>query len=306
MGWRGGSAPRRTSGLRMDKVMAGVKATLCLLLLLVWQFVWALDGDSKEDFVFHSNGGKSLRIFTSVPASLSSATPVVFVMHGQRRNADNYRDQWHQLAMKNGFLLIVPEFSQQEFPKRDAYNFGNVLDENGHIRLEDEWSYSLLEPVFDYVRKHYALEQNGYSIYGHSAGAQFVHRFLLFSPRNRALNIVVANAGSYTMPDQTVKFPYGLGGSAVTDDVLRLSLQLPVTILLGDRDIDPQGPSLPSAEEARAQGPHRFARGFSFFEAGRLASIRLDVPFQWHLSTVRGVGHDNALMAPAAVVYLLP
>jgi hypothetical protein len=97
-----------------------------------------------------------------------------------------------------------------------------------------------------------------------------------------------------------------MAGTAVSDESIRFALQSPVTILLDDRDIDPQRSSLPGDEDARAQGPHRFAREFSFYEAGRLAAEQLKVPFNWRLSTVRGVGHDNALMAPAAVTYQLP
>jgi hypothetical protein len=43
----------------------------------------------------------------------------------------------------------------------------------------------------------------------------------------------------------------------------------------------------------------------TFFDAGREAALRLKVPFNWRLSMVPGADHDNHLMAPAAVPYLL-
>lgn len=259
----------------------------------------------KTQFTFDDWAGPALTVYVTEPPDLEPETPLVFVMHGRRRNADEYRDQWHELAREHGFVLVVPEFSNEQFPGSRNYNFGGVFDEEGRPRPREQWSFSAIEPLFDTVSERYGLTSGGYALYGHSAGAQFVHRFLLHVPDARARRIVPANAGSYTMPDFDVTFPYGLAGSVITDASLAGTVQLPVTILLGDRDIDPNGRSLPDAPDAQAQGPHRLARGFTFFEAGRVTAERLDVPFNWHIATVLGVGHDNARMAPAAVPFLL-
>lgn len=54
-----------------------------------------------------------------------------------------------------------------------------------------------------------------------------------------------------------------------------------------------------------AQGEHRFSRGFTFFKmAGDLAT-ELGSPFNWQIGIVKGADHDNRLMAPAAVPFLL-
>ena len=255
--------------------------------------------------LFDSWAGPSLRVFITRPAGLAADRPVVFVMHGVQRNAEEYRNQWHELALQYDFLLVVPEFTQQDFPGAEGYNFGNVFDESGAAVPEAYWSFSAIEPLFDDIRRRYSLTAPGYALYGHSAGAQFVHRFLFHVPEARVTQIVAANAGWYTMPDFDIGFPYGLNDSAVGREQLARALQLPVTILLGDRDTDAAHPSLRRTPEALAQGGDRFARGFSFFDAARAAADQLGVPFEWHLSTVRGAGHDNRLMAPAAVAYLL-
>jgi pimeloyl-ACP methyl ester carboxylesterase len=155
------------------------------------------------------------------------------------------------------------------------------------------------------VRKRFSVTAERYSLYGHSAGGQFVHRFLLHFPQARVNRYVAANSGWYTLPDFSIQFPYGLMDSLVTEDALGKSLQLPLTILLGDRDTLTDQDNLNQSPQAAAQGPHRLARGFHFFEAGRLAAERLGLPFAWHLATVPGADHDNALMAPAAVQYLV-
>ena len=117
--------------------------------------------------------------------------------------------------------------------------------------------------------------------------------------------VVVANADWYMMPDFDVSFPYGLGHSAVDRNRLELGLQLPVTLLLGEEDTDTDDDNLRTTPEAMAQGPHRLARGQAFFEAARAAADQLGVPFNWSLHTVPETGHDNRLMAPAAIPFLL-
>lgn len=250
-------------------------------------------------------GGIEQRVYLTRPVHLAADRPVVFVMHGVGRNAEEYRDQWHKLAIEHDFLLVVPEFSKRQYPGSEAYNLGNVFDAAGRLRPATEWSFSTIEPIFDEVRRHFGMTTKAYAIYGHSAGGQFVHRFLYHVPKARVTRVVVANAGWYTMPVYNVAFPYGLRNSVVSSADLAATLAMPVTILLGEQDIDPEHPSLNREPEALLQGPHRFARGQAFFAAAADASARLGVPFGWQLVTVPDAGHDNRLMAPAAVPWLL-
>jgi poly(3-hydroxybutyrate) depolymerase len=274
---------------------------LLILLLLAATTVEA----AKIRITVESPGGIEQYIHLSRPVNLAPDRPVVFVMHGMKRNADEYRDQWHDLADKHDFLLVVPEFSDRDYPESKAYNLGNVFDGQGGRRPQAEWSFSAIEPIFDEVRQRFGMTVEGYAIYGHSAGAQFVHRFLFHIPNARVTRAVAANAGWYTMPDFSIEYPHGLKDSAVTREMLEQAMQRPLTILLGEDDTDPEHPSLRRTPEALAQGLHRFARGQAFFAAGRAASRDLGVPFAWQLETVPGADHDNRLMAPAAVPYLL-
>ena len=107
------------------------------------------------------------------------------------------------------------------------------------------------------------------------------------------------------MPDYEIDFPYGLRGSAVTREKLRAGLQLPVTILLGEMDTDSEHPDLRRTPEALNQGQHRYERGHQYYRMAQAYAAQLNVPFNWYLVTVPGADHDNRLMAPAAVPYLL-
>lgn len=260
---------------------------------------------AKIRYVFDAWDGPPMRVHASRPAGLAGDRPVVFVMHGVNRNADDYRDQWHELAMKHEFLLLVPEFSQENFPGSRGYNLGYLADEEGEPRPRSRWAYSAIEPIFDDARRRFRMSVDAYALYGHSAGAQFVHRFVFHVPRARVSQIVPANAGWYMMPDYQAAYPYGLGGSIVTPEMLERGMALPVTILLGDRDIDPEHPNLRRSPEALAQGAHRLARGKLFFATARDWAARAGVPFEWRLEIVPGADHDNAKMAPAAIPFLL-
>jgi poly(3-hydroxybutyrate) depolymerase len=280
-----------------------MKKSICILLITACVLSWALPvSAAKIQFKFNSWDGPQIKVFMTRPVGMKPDRPVIFVMHGTNRNADDCRDQWHALALHYDFLLVVPEFSHRGFPGAEGYNLGNVYDRDGNRIPASAWAFSAVEPIFDEIRRRFAVTTENYSLYGHSAGAQFVHRFILHTPAARLSQIVVANAGWYMMPDFGTMYPYGLKNSAVSREMLASALRLPVTILLADSDIDP---NLRRSPEAMAQGDHRLARGQTFFDAARAVAGLSDVPFNWRLEVVKDAGHDQRLMAPAAIPYLL-
>lgn len=254
----------------------------------------------KGTFNFQGWAGPDIRVWYQLPDRVTGATPVVFVMHGRGRDADRYRDEWSGLAAEHGYILIVPEFDNDGFPGSRSYNHGNFAGRNGEPIPRERWSFSAIEPLFDEVLRLTGSEVDTYGIYGHSAGAQFVHRFALFTPEARYHRAISANAGSYAMPDLDTGYPFGLAGAPVTEADLGIVLGKPLMVLLGTADNDPNHRSLPDDPAAQAQGPHRLARGQAFVAAGEAAAGRMGVPFGWQVSFVEGVGHKNGEMAVAA------
>ncbi len=237
------------------------------------------------------------------PESVDVDSPILFVMHGNGRNATGYRDVWIPLAEEYGFLLIVPEFSADQYSSSRTYHQGNIRAASGAAIDSTYWSFTTVEAIFDEVRERTGSNRTLYNIYGHSAGSQFVHRMLQLMPGARVAEAVAANAGWYTLPDDEVDWPYGLGGlsSQVTADVrLTNALGRKMTVLLGELDIDTEDSDLRTTPEAMEQGPHRFARGQYFYEYARRVTEDRGVPFNWSIQTVPGVAHSNGLMAPAA------
>lgn len=256
-------------------------------------------------FEFAQWPGPSLPVWYYRPKGASADTPVMFVFHGVKRDADRYLFEWIKVADKNRLIVVVPEFTQKNFKGSEGYNFGAMMDSMGQPRPRDQWSYSLLEPLFDAVVKRERLSAKDYLVFGHSAGAQFVHRMMLTGPGPRLKRAISANAGSYAMPTDQVAWPFGFGGVPVGAwDAVRAYRQ-PMVVLLGTADNDPDYPSLPRQVQAMAQGPHRFERGQKFYHTARSDAAARKAPFRWQCAFAPGIGHDNGKMAPFAVAILL-
>lgn len=252
-----------------------------------------------RSFVFEGWGGPPVTVYTAEPEGLASDARVVFVLHGVGRNGEEYRDNWIRLAREHGLRVYVPEFSRANFPGAEAYNLGSEPREAG----DPPGAYGVIEPLFDHIRETRGVSAPTYVIFGHSAGAQYVHRFACFVDAPRFDLAIAANAGWYTMADTGAEWPYGLAGVEAGCEPQRW-LERPLVLLLGDADTDPDDRSLRHTPEANAQGPHRYARGQAFYADAQQAASEASWTFNWRIGTVRGVAHDNAAMARAAAAWI--
>lgn len=258
----------------------------------------------KHQFKFSNWKGPRINVWTYRPDGADEETPIVFVMHGTRRDPERYLNEWIGQAEKYGFIIVAPEFSRAKFPGSRFYNLGGVYREGGYGNRgrikEPKWTFSAIEPIFDEIKLLAGSSVEKYYMYGHSAGGQFVHRFVYFMPDARLKLAVPANAGWYTLPSVIAEYPYGLGKSFLDEDALKTAFGKDMIILLGTDDINTESSSLRKTPEAHAQGPHRLARGKTFHEAGRLTAEIYNAPFNWRLEYAPGVGHSNGGMAEFA------
>ncbi|MBP7825804.1 MAG: hypothetical protein KA236_04550 [Verrucomicrobia bacterium] len=256
-------------------------------------------------FVFQDpkvNPEKPVTVWYYRPETWAPSQRVLFVMPGMERDAERYRQAWLPPAREHQVLLLVPEFSKQHYPSA-AYQRGGVSRQTD----ESQWTFALIEKLFDHVRAATGLERTNYLIYGHSGGGQFVHRLVQFMPHARFERAVAANPGYYTMPTFEKNFPYGFKESPMTDERLRRAFSRPLIILLGDQDTDPDAANLNRSAEAMAQGRHRFERGQHFYAAAKKLAAERAMPCQWQMKVVPGVGHSNAGMtAEAAKILFAP
>lgn len=251
----------------------------------------------------HVLPGKRIPVHYYLPTGFGPDSPILFVMHGTRRNASDYRDTWIATAERENALLLCPRFSRRHY-SRHAYHLGNVVAESEALPPE-RWTFEVIEDLFDKIRAATGSTREHYDIYGHSAGAQFVHRLVLFCPHVRIGTAVAANAGWYTLPAfDGHAFPYGLRRSPATPYLLDAALGRKLVIMVGCDDRDADDAFLRNSRRACAQGEHRFERAHTFLRRGREHAADREIPCRWSLVTVAGAGHHDVEMMPAATEVL--
>ncbi len=258
--------------------------------------------------------GKRIKVHYHQPKTFTPASSIVMVMPGGGRNGDTYRDTWIEKSEQYGVLVLSPSFDEAQFPSFIPYNLAGLIDASADPRTlkkvqlnpdSQSWLFAHIEAIFDAAVKRFGSTQQHYDLFGHSAGGQIVHRMALFAPTMRVHRALAANSGWYTMPETETAFPYGLKNAGLADGHLRTAFARPLTIFLGalDNASERRG-HLRRTPETVAQGPHRLARGQSFYAAGQKLSDEMGTALNWSLHVVPGVGHDYRLMGQRAADYL--
>lgn len=256
---------------------------------------------AQSEFRFDAWDGPEVPVRLFVPDDVRPDTKIVIVMHGASRDAPRYYRDWKSLGEKLDLIVVVPKFSKNKFKGSARFNLGHVFDpDTGKRRAQAKWTFSAIEPLFDEVRRRVAGNQSHYVLYGHSAGSQFVHRFMYHMPDARVSRYIAANAGWYTLPVHDVEYPYGLAGSGIDESALAGIFAKPMIILLGREDTEEDSGNLRNSPQARQQGPNRLVRGLNMYRVAKARAEELGLPFNWQSFVIKGADHDNAKMAPAA------
>ncbi len=167
-----------------------------------------------------------IEVFYHIPDGNISHMPILFSFHGAARDGANYRNYWIDMANANGFMVFAPEFTSTNYPGfGDSYLMGNIFDDGDNPSSEtfndsSEWTFSIIDPLFEYIKADISGTQEKYNAWGHSGGAQFLHRFVLFLPNSKLGIGVCSNAGWYTVPETGINFPYGLDLSQISNNTL--------------------------------------------------------------------------------------
>ena len=271
--------------------------------------------NSTGVFTFTPTGvlsDKSINVYYHTPQGDLTNFPILFSFHGGSRNADEYRDDWIQMANTNNFMVFAPEFNSDDFPSGDMYNLANIFQDGDNpssdtFNSPDSWTFSIIDQLFDFIKSEIGGNQTTYNAWGHSAGAQFLHRFVFYLPDSKLNIAVCSNAGWYTVPESGVVFPYGLLESQLSNSNLISAFSKKLYVHLGDADTDPNSSSLRHNDIVdEQQGLNRLVRGRYFFETSQEKAESLNATFNWEKTPeVSGVGHDHTAMALDALQYIL-
>ncbi|MEH2201012.1 hypothetical protein [Nostoc sp.] len=254
-------------------------------------------------FVYQFKDRKTfIPVYYYLPNKLNSNTQIVFAISGEKRNARDYRNDWRNIYADSqpSLILLAPQFQQNDFPGYVSYNLGNMFTKSlKRLKSQDQWAFSDIENIFDLVNKSEKLKLSTYYIYGHSAGAQFVHRMVIFMPHARIRKAVAAEAGSYTIPDKYMEYPCGLRkqtGNQLPPVELKTVFSTPMTIILGTKDNKPLSDEHDTYSCDAKQGSNRLNRGEYFYtQVKRIASSRKE-NLSWTIKQVTAahiVAHTN-------------
>ena len=132
-----------------------------LFLFAIFTFVLSADEDV---FNFSTVSIKDISVFYVAPKRINKDTRLVVVMHGRKRNGEEYRNQWIEHAKELNLVVIVPEFSEAKFPGVYSYNYGNVFNAEGQKQPKELRLFSIMEPLVKESLKKFKIRSDHWGI----------------------------------------------------------------------------------------------------------------------------------------------
>ena len=243
-----------------------------------------------------------VEIFYITPKKIDKDTKLLFVIHGNSRNAKDYISAWIPHIKNKNIILVAPQFDKSNFRYfallESATSSGNINNN------PDDYINKSISSFFNFFQSKFSLSTNKYKMFGHSAGAQFTHRYMLLSNDKRISSAVIANAGWYTFLNGN-NFPYGIKNSPIdiSSDHIKWFMSNKTSLLIGNNDINLK--SVNSSKGAQRQGITRVDRANSYFESLVNISDDNNIPFRWSYKVVDEADHDYLKMTPVAAKILL-
>ena len=276
--------------------------------IFLTMLIFTFEVKSESEFTFSYNSFSEIPVFYVAPEKITKDTRLVVVMHGRKRNGKQYRDQWIQKAKELNLFVLVPQFSETNFPGVYRFNYGNVFTEDNQPLPSGKHLFSIIDPLVKFSLKKFKIKSDHWGIYGHGAGAHFVHRYILHHPEATHTLAIAANLGWYlSMSDQD--WPFGLTNSDIDDGKLKKAFSKYFLLMLGRSDTSTK----PNSEYVKEhwdtinlQGEHRLARGRNFFESAVEKSKEVDQFFKWgmvEVPTKKGHGSTEQMVPYAAEMF---
>ena len=261
--------------------------------------VQVFPANTRTWFTYRSAGNPDVRVYAAIPSTLSPASRILMVMHGNSRTADEFCDIWRSWATQNDYVLLCPYYDLVNWPTTGMYQMGNVFsgdDCDGTRNAEARWTFTIDLDIHQLARSGFGILDPRFDLWGFSGGGQHVHRFMLFKPNAPVRRAIAAASGWYTAPDLNIDCPYGLD-----DPLLSFTQQNVVDwtnrdmiIAVGTADTV-RDEDLRTTARADAQGLNRYQRA----DYMRNKAVAFNPATRWSRFDVPGVAHDAKLVAQA-------
>ena len=243
-----------------------------------------------------------VEIFYITPEKINKDTKVIFVIHGNSRNAEDYLSAWIPHVINKNVIVAAPQFRKIDF----RYFFLlEMAESSGKVNSNNnEYINNSISLFFNYLKSKFSLSTETYRMFGHSAGAQFAHRYMLLSMDNRISNTVIANAGWYTFITDD-EFPYGINNSPIkiSNEQIKWFLSKKANLLIGSDDVGFQ--SVNTSKGANLQGLTRVDRAANYFDSLIMSAENRGYALRWNYRVLDRVDHDYKKVTPYAAQILL-
>lgn len=247
-----------------------------------------------------------------VPTQLNEKTGILVLVHGTPKdltpaaNAEFFVTSWKDFAEEHNYILLAPAFNQENFSSRYGDQaLGGYRGLFGREIGADEWVLRLAAAFQEYT----GIPGKKLSLYGHSAGGQFVGRFLVTHPEviKRA---VITSAATYPQPTIDVPWPFGMG-ELHTDiewgedtrnhvDVVPekekwlAATQIPLTVIVGLNDTA----ELPVELIPGQKGRNRYVIAHNWIQDMAVFAEINGVVSNFQLELIPGIGHSMSGLMP--------
>ena len=273
-----------------------------LIYILFFFFSTEILSDNVQRVLYASWDKPDVEILYRLPKEINENTKVIFIIHGNSRDVERYINLWLEPSKDKNVILVAPHFTRSNYS-----NFGTLQIARSSGKILKNQSNNLknsLSLFFTYFKNKYNLQTSTYSIFGFSAGSQFIHRYLLFSDDIQVDRVVLGSAGWYTFLNDE-PYPYGMRDMPIERERYEWYLSREVLFILGAKDNDPNHESLNNSKGAKQQGSNRFERGQNYFKNLVIFSEENEIAFRWRYKVIDDLDHSTSAISENAFPFLL-
>ncbi len=256
--------------------------------------------------------------YVYVPTTAPAEPEIVVLVHGTPAKTDTaeataeyYITHWLNFAEQQGLVLIAPAFNQENFSSRlGDHALSGYRGLFGREIGADEWVLRLVRAQ----QQALGSPAKPFYLYGHSAGGQFVGRFVVTHPE-QVKQAVITAAATYPQPNPDIAWPFALGElhteiewaetainrvDIVPDKQLWLAAtQIPLTVIVGLGDTA-EVPVYPGQK-----GKNRFIIGRNWVQDMAALAEANGLKSRIQFEMIPGKGHSMIGLTPYSQEALL-
>lgn len=251
-------------------------------------------------------------------AATSNPSGLLVLIHGMIGNddsaieaAETYIKRWTALADREQLVILAPAFDQANFGGHNGPGGGYRGLFGRHVGADE-----FVNTLVDATRVSFRTLPEKFRLYGHSAGGQFVSRYLVTHP-DRVEAAVISASANFAFPAPDVPWTNGMmplkrrmrwsdnkpyKQIEIKPDPRNWlkAAQIPVTVVVGERDTEILKP-IPGNP-----GENHVARARYWVEAMRNHARENKQVARIRLIVVEKIGHSSKRLTPTCQKALFP